>query len=181
MEVLAHAQPRRLQDRLHHLLGGARIGGALQHHQLIGPQVLGDGLGGGGYVAQIWLASFGQRRGHAHDDGVTRAQLGEVRARAEAAARLDDALGLDVADVALPCPQLLHLRPVHIQPHHRLARLRHRQPQRQPHVPQPDHPHHRLLRGQLVLQFHFAFAAALRVSPNGVFMSHAGRNCSNAI
>ncbi|EAU66011.1 hypothetical protein STIAU_4801 [Stigmatella aurantiaca DW4/3-1] len=146
VEVHARLQAALLQQRLEHLLGGARVRGGLQHEQLVGPHVGGQRLPRLNDEAHVRLARGRQWRGHADDDAVHVLRLGEVRGRLKLAlaGELLEWLAGDVLDVALPLADLLDLALVDVETRHRKTGLRERHPQRQTHVAQPHHAHLRL-------------------------------------
>ena len=156
-EVHARAQPGELfQDGLHHFLGGAGIGGALEHHQLAGAHVGPDRARGVLDVRHVRLAVRVQRRGHAHDQRVGLGGLAEVQRRAQRLLLLPhgagDALAGDVLDVALAPADGLDLPLIDVEADHRKALLAEGQGQRQAHVTQAADADHRLAGGDLVEQ-----------------------------
>ena len=93
--------PLRGQERQDHFAGRARIGGALEHDELAGPQTRGDGLGRIDDVAEVRIARFGQRGRHADDDDIGLIQPLEVdRGLESVLAHLADYRVGDVPDVA---------------------------------------------------------------------------------
>src|SRR5581483_3630485 len=80
-KVLAHLKSAALKQRQQDLVGGAGIGGALEHDQLAAMQLRGDRGGGVDDEGQVGGAPFAQRGGHADDGGVALAQLGKVGGR----------------------------------------------------------------------------------------------------
>ena len=58
------------ENRHHHFFGGAGISCALEHDQLAGLKMRGDGMRGVGDIAEIGLVILIQRRGDADDDRV---------------------------------------------------------------------------------------------------------------
>ncbi len=72
------------EQRNNDFLGGAGIGGALQHDQLALVNIGSDGLDGSGHVAQVGLVVLVERGGHADDDRVHLGDFGVVRGGAEA-------------------------------------------------------------------------------------------------
>jgi hypothetical protein len=69
-EVTPGVQSRPLlEQRTHHLVGRARVGGGLQHHQGARPQCPGAGLGGCPDGGQVRPATRGERRRHADGNG----------------------------------------------------------------------------------------------------------------
>ena len=77
-EVDARPEPAGGQQRQDDLAGGARVGGALEDHELAGPQPLGDRAGRVDDVGQVRLARLGQRGGDADDDDVGLVEPAEV-------------------------------------------------------------------------------------------------------
>ena len=95
------AQAALFENRQDQFFGGARIGGAFEHDQLIALQVRRDGVRGLLDVAQVRLAALIERRGDADQDRVHVAQAGEIGCGVEAL-RVDvrsDFFGGNVLDV----------------------------------------------------------------------------------
>jgi hypothetical protein len=141
-EVAARLEPARLEARQELLARGARVGGRLQHHQLPGPQPLRDLVGRLAHVREVGLAVTAERRRHAHEDGVALGEAVERRRRLDPAPPegLGHALLADVADVrlaALECPRLVRIQ---VEAGHGEPALLEKQREREPHVPEPDHP-----------------------------------------
>ena len=109
--------PLRGEQRQDHLAGRARISGALEHHELAGPQPLGDGLGRVDDVGEVRLARIGQRSRNADDDDVGLIEPLEVDRGLElVVAHLADGRGGDVPDVAFPALEPGYLRRVDVKP-----------------------------------------------------------------
>ena len=73
-EVLADPEPAGAHARQQHLVGGAGIGGGLEHHELPGPQHARHAVGRRHDEGDVGLLGLSERRGHADDDGVGLAQ-----------------------------------------------------------------------------------------------------------
>ena len=76
MEIPARRQARLLEQRRDALAGGARIGGGLEHDQLIGAKHLRERARGVHQRPEVGLAVARQRGGHADQD---RVHLGQPR------------------------------------------------------------------------------------------------------
>ena len=101
-DVLADLEAALLDARLKFLVGGARVGGALERDDLAGPKVRHERVHGVGHVAEVRLAVLVERRRHADDERVAILGVGEVGRRRETFLdRVGDLLGRDVLDVGL--------------------------------------------------------------------------------
>ena len=69
-EVLAHLPAGRFQHGQNQLVGGSRIGGGFQNHQLAGPEVFRRLLAGGHDVTHVRIFGLAQGRGHRDVDGI---------------------------------------------------------------------------------------------------------------
>ncbi len=75
-EIFAHFEAGPLQHRQHQLVGGPRICGRFQDHQLAGAEVLGGLLAGRHDVAHVGIFGLAQRSGDRDVDGI---QIGDHR------------------------------------------------------------------------------------------------------
>ena len=140
VEVEPGAQAGKLlDDGLHHFLGGAGIGGALQHDQLAGADVRPDRARRVLDVRHVRLARLAE---------VHRGREALVLARV----LLLDPAAVDVADVALALPQRGDLALVDVEPDDRKALLSEGERERKPYVTQPANSHYRPTRLDLVEQ-----------------------------
>ena len=73
-ELLAHSEPAAAHARQQHLVGGAGIGGGLQHHQRTGPQRVSHAVRRRHDEGNVGLLGLPERSGHADHDGVGLAQ-----------------------------------------------------------------------------------------------------------
>jgi hypothetical protein len=155
-EVAAAPEAARLEARQELLARRPRIGGRLEHHQLARAQALRDLVSRVPHVGEVGLAVRAERRRHAHHDRVALRQAVEGGGRLDAPAleRLRDTLLADVADVRLTARERLFLPGVDVEADHREAALLEQQRERQPHVPEPDHPDPRLLVRDLRRELH---------------------------
>ena len=140
MEVHAGDQARGLKQRCEFLTRGARVGGALQHHQLALGQVPGERLGGAEHGAQVGLAVFIEWRGQTDDDRL------HIAHAIPGGGCLDKALlhqrreawRRNVFDVRLAGIHLCHAWNRRIEPQHGHSRLGKHHGERQPHVAEAD-------------------------------------------
>ena len=116
-----------------------RIGGRLQHHQLLGLQDPGQRAGGIDQKGQIGLTGAGQRRRHADDHRVTRGQIRIVGAGPQVAGDPSQRLLGDVLDIAAPLAESRHLATVAVQPDDLVPLLGEGDGKRQADVAEPDH------------------------------------------
>ena len=129
------------QERQDHLAGRARIGGALEHHELAGPQPRGDGLGRIDDVGEVRLARVGQRSRDADDDDVGLIQPLEVdRGLESVLAHLADHRVGDVPDVAFAALEPGDLDRVDVEAQDRDPAVAERSGQREADVAQADDP-----------------------------------------
>src|SRR5262249_1734968 len=140
-EVLPRLEATPLQDGAEQLVGGPRVGGALQDDQLAGTQVGPDGLPGTHDVGQVGLTRVRQGGGDADDDGIDLLQTGGVGGRGEAARtdQLADTAGGDVLDVTLAGLELLDFLRINVEAHHLVTGLNKGVGQGKAHVAEPDH------------------------------------------
>lgn len=153
-EVVAPAlEARFVQDPLHQLVGGAGVGGALEHHELAGAQRRAHLPGRGGDVGHVGLALGGERCRHADEDGVGLVQPREVGGGGEepGAGHGGDAVGAQVLDVALAAREAGGLVGVHVEAEDADAPLHEGHGQGQAHVAEADDAH----RGGLGVNFGF--------------------------
>ena len=116
-EILAEFEAAVFDRAEEFLIGGARIGGALEADELIGAEMRENAVPRGAHVAKVRLVVEVQRRGHADDDHIHLRDAGEVGGGAELAG-LDGvrhALRADVLDVALPGIEGVHFLHIHVE------------------------------------------------------------------
>ena len=132
-----------LQNGLEQLLGGAGIGGGLQHHHGAGLEILGDLDGGVLHIADVRLLVGIQRGGDADGDKVHIADPGEIGGSAEHTAlhQLCQLVVHHIADVVLTGVDQIHLFLLHVKTDglEAVACLVHCQ--RQTHIAQTAHAH----------------------------------------
>lgn len=138
-EVLAHLAAGGFDAGQQFFFGGARVGGAFQGHHLAGAQVGGQGVHRVGDVAQIRLAVFIERGGHADDQGVGFGGPGEISGGLAAGlAGGGDAVGGDMFDIALAGVDFFNLAGVNINAQYLEADTAEAQQQRQADIAQAD-------------------------------------------
>ena len=155
-EVLPRDQAGLFEQRLEDFLGRPGVGAALQDDELPLAQVRHDRPAGTLDVREVRLAALAERRGDADDDDVGLDEPRGVVGRREpaAAVQLGDALGLDVADVALALAKAVDLLGVDVEADDREAAPGEGLGERQADVAEADDDDARLARleaaGQLV-------------------------------
>jgi hypothetical protein len=141
VEVLPDLEPRLLQARENHLVGGAGVRGAVKDHEHLRMQVPGDLSHGGSDIGDVRVPGLAEWRGNADVDGVHCLQHGEVKGRLErpGVERIPDPLGRHILDVRLTLAQKPDLLGVSVDPYHVEAGTGELHAQRQPDVAQSDH------------------------------------------
>lgn len=143
-EVRARLQAAEfLEDRDHHLLRSARVGGRLQDHEVPLTEVAAHRAGSLHHVGHVRLAVFIERRRHTEQQRIRLREAREV-SRRRAALTLRQRLHhlrTEVLDVRDALREAVHLPRIDIKPHHREARLVERPHQRQPHIAQAQNAH----------------------------------------
>ncbi len=154
-EVATAAQSRLLEDPPHQLVGRARVGGRLEHHELAGPQTSPDLLGRVHDVAHVGLALRGQRRRHADDQCVGLGESAEIGGGLETPLRRRR--GRDARRRGAGCScgrrERLDLGDVDVEAEDAEALLGERQRQGQPDVAEADDADHRGLVVEPLLQY----------------------------
>ena len=109
-----------------------------------GPQRGGEGVGGGLDVGQVRLLVLAERGGHADQHRVRLAEAGHIGRRLEpvGASHLADEVLAEVLEVVLPAAEHLDLPRVHVEAEDAKAGVEERADQRQPDVPERQHPDH---------------------------------------
>ena len=87
VEVAAGGEAGLLEDRQQALARRARVGGRLEHDELLGLEDLREGRGRVEQVGEVGLARAGQRRRHADDDRFAGGEVGLVGGRPQALRR----------------------------------------------------------------------------------------------
>jgi hypothetical protein len=139
-EILSRVQARALQDRAHHVSGGARIGGRFEDDELAGPQPGRDRLSRALDEGEVRLAVLSERGWHADEDRVDFGQPVEIGGRREQPAldQVRDNCGCDLADVGAARIERVDLRRVDVEPDYAEAPLAGRPREGQPDIAEPD-------------------------------------------
>jgi hypothetical protein len=139
-EVPPAAEAGRLEDRLHHAPGGARIARRFEDDELAGAKLGGDQPGGGSDRGEIGLPVGAEWRRDADEDGIGLGQRPSLPGEAEAgcAQRGADRVGLHLADWAARRGELGDARPVGIHANGSEAGLDQGEDQRQADIAEAD-------------------------------------------
>ena len=143
--ILSHLESRGLKPGEDLLLGGARVGGALEGYELSGAEVLGDRLGGLHHKGEVRFPVGAKGGGNADEDRVCLPQPREVGSGAKPPLpRLLHLFLRDVADVRGPFSEGPDLPRIGVKPQDPKAHFREPQGEGKAHISEPDHPHLRL-------------------------------------
>src|SRR5438309_2522409 len=154
-EVLARLEAGGFEGGQDHLLGGARVGRALEDDELPRPQVFSDLLDGGHDEGQVRVLRLPERGRYADVDRVEGPDHGEV-ARGREAPRihlLGDLAVFEIHDVGSPPVDGVDLGAVHIDTGHVEPGTGELEGQRQSNIAEPDDTAPRLATADSFVQF----------------------------
>src|ERR1051326_4298541 len=131
-----------VENRQEHFVSGAGISSRFENHQLSVTQTLLDLVRCGQNIRDVGLFSFSQRRGHANDDRITFLQQIKVGGGSQTSSvdRLSYQIGTYVANVGSAGIYFRSLLFVDFESNHAEPLGGKLGGQRQPHVPESNHP-----------------------------------------